>query len=766
MWLTCDCNFFIKLISAIILIFAIVVNGIGNLLDIGDIIETTVHSCYTTEESTTVEESETTTDFITEPTATVATTVESTTKTSTTTTTETTTEPTTKEPTTQCATSPSTTEESTTQPESYLIPQPTVLVFDDQYSVLVVPSEFEGSDVRLAIEPEAEFIDMGDGITGFIGLSEGETYAITVKAIINGKEESSEPVIITVYSPVIPTAPVIESVTSTSVSAKPIENCEYQIRLTNNVAVTEWSDTPVFENLESDLPYYFAVRYKANGYHSAGSEASVTRFTTLPAPTTETTTVTTTEAPTTETTTQKPTTATTKPSTTSTTKTTTRAVTTEAGPYISSAEEISLFVLGGTSLKTALGDIGTVFKAIDSFPDGSYVACGTTPCVDGDFEGLYDSSLNWKTPYSFVAKFTKSGSVEWIKLLGETSSEVLLYDIAVLSNGNIVTVGTVTSQNTGIDSIIYTLSSKGVQLSKNIPTGSGDDFFYSIAATSNGYVVGGKTNSTDGAFEGIPGMSSIVINYDLSNTVLWKRYLNASKSSHIADIDVDDDNNIFFACITTATDGQFAAIEGLIGSYADTVVFKYSYAGDYIWHHVLATTGTDEFDSITADGKGGCLVAGNYTLVSTVIPDGTLQGIHNCGGTDALAIRLDKNGNRLWYKIVSGFLDDFITDVVRTEGGFAVTGYTDSSNREFASIGNSGGTDGFIYFLDVNGTGIEVISQAGSGDDAALCLAYSEQENELLIAGRTKSSDGSFADKNPYTNSMVGYIGRYKTTIG
>ncbi len=765
MWLTCDCNFFIKLISAIILIFAIVVNGVGNLLGLGDIIETTVHSCYTTEESTTVEESELTTDFIPEPSATVATTGESTTKTSTTTTAETTTEPATKEPTTQSTTSPSTTEESTTQPESYLIPQPTVLVFDDQYSVLVVPSEFEGDNVSLAIEPEAEFIDMGDGMTGFIGLSEGETYTITVKAVINGKEESSKPIVITIYSPVIPDAPVIDSVTSTSVSAKPIENCEYQIRLTNNVAVTEWSDTPVFENLESDLPYYFAVRYKANGYHAAGSEVSSTKFTTLPAPTTEATTVTTTSAPTTESTTAAPTTSTTGPSTTSTTKSTTKAVTTEAGPYISSAEEISLSVLGGTSLKTAIGDIGTVFKAIDSFPDGSYVACGTTPCVDGDFEGLYDSSLNWKTPYSFVAKFTKSGSVEWITLLGESSSEVLLYDIAVLSNGNIVTVGTVTSQITGIDGVIYTLSSKGVQLSKNTPTGSGDDFFYSVAATSNGYVAGGKTNSIDGAFEGIPGMSSIVINYDLNNTVLWKRYFNASKSSHIAGIDVDDNNNIFLACITTATDGQFSAFEGLIGGYADTVILKYSYAGDYIWHHVIATTGTDEFDSIAADGKGGCVVAGNYTLVSTVVPDGTLEGIHNCGGTDALAIRLDKNGNRLWYKIISGFLDDFITDIVRTEGGFAVTGHTTSINREFASIGNMGGTDGFVYFLDVNGTGIEVLSQAGSADDAALCIAYSESENELLIAGRTKSSDGSFADKNSYTNSMVGYIGRYKITV-
>lgn len=784
MWLTCDCNFFIKLISLIILIFAIIVNGIGNLLGIGDIIETTVHPCYTTEESTTLEETELTTDFVTEPSATVATTAEDTTKA---TTVPVTTEPsTTKAPTTAEAsttkapteeesttatetttqpesTTEATTQEPTTQPVSYLIPQPTVLVYDDQYSVLVVPPEVDGCEISLAIEPEAQYMDYGGGMTGFVGLTEGETYSITATGIIDGKEESSKPIVITVYSPVIPPAPVLESVTSTSVSVKPIENCEYQLTLTNNVAVVEWSDSPVFENLESNLPYNVVVRYKANGYHAEGTQTSSLRVTTLPAPTTEATTVTTTAEPTTTTT--KPTT--TKPSTTKTTTSTTAPVTTEGGPYVSAAEEISLAIFGGSSGS----NIGTVIRSMDVLSDGSYVACGTTASTSGDFDGLYDSSLSWKTPFSFVAKFTKSGAIEWIKLYGDSSASVLLYDLAVLSDGNIVAVGTYEypstyTQKGGIDAVAVTLSSKGVQLSKTNHVGSGDDFFYSVAATSNGYVVGGKTTSTDGAFEGIPGMSAIVINFDLDNTVLWKRYFNASKSSHIADIDVDDDNNIFLACVTTATDGQFEAFEGLIGSYADTVILKYSYAGDYQWHHVLATSGTDEFDSIAADGKGGCIIAGNYTLVSTVTPDGTLEGIHNCGSTDALAIRLDKNGNRLWYKIISGFYDDFITDIVRTEGGFAVTGYTTSANREFAPVGNQGGTDGFIYLLDVNGTGIEVITQAGSSDDAALCLAYSESENELLIAGRTTSSDGSFTDKNSYGNSTVGYIGRYKITVG
>lgn len=810
MWLTCDCNFFIKLISVIILIFAIVVNGIGNLLGFGDIIETKPHSCYTstvTEESTTIAETETTTDFATEPSATVAPTQESTAAVTTAPTEQekttdaelsstearSTTEASTQAPTTAVPTvpgptfgppviikptptqtpttteAPATTEATTaettteaptaTEPDISVIPQPTVLVYDDQYSILVIPPTVDGCEITLAIEPEAQYMDMGNGLTGFVGVTPGTTYSITACGTVDGVNETSKPVVVTVYSPVIPEKPVLKSVTQNSISVEYNEKCEYRLVHIQYGLVVDWSDTTDFDNLLPNSDYVVYARYKATDFHAQGNETVYLNIKTLAVPTT---------AATTQPTTAAPTTTTTQPSTTKKTtavKTTAKPTTTEGGPYVNAASEIALAIFGGSS-----NSIGTIIRSMETLSDGSYVACGTTASTDGDFEGLYDSSLGWKTPFSFVAKFTKAGTVEWIKLYGDSSATVSLYDTAVLSDGNIVAVGTYTYPSTytekgGSDAVIITLSPKGAELSKDFHIGTGDDFFYCVSATSDGYAVGGKTTSTDGAFVGIPGMSAIVINFNSNNEVLWKHYFNGSKSSSINGIDVDDDGNIFLACVTTATDGQFAAFEGLMGSYADTVIMKFNYAGEYQWHHVLATSGSDEFDSVAADGKGGCLVAGNYTLVSAVTPDGTLAGIHNCGDTDALAIRLNKNGERQWYKIVSGFYDDYITDVVRTDGGFAVTGYTTSSNREFVSVGNKGGTDGFIYFLNVNGTAVEVLSQAGSGDDAALCLAYSDSSRELLIAGRTASTDGSFADKNTYTDGFVGYVGRYKITL-
>lgn len=841
MWLTCDCNFFVKLISLFILIFAIVVNGIGNFLGLGDLIVTEPHSCYTTtvtEEATTVPsttEPVTVQPTTTEPHATTApteaTTAAPTTETTvnttsatvaptvteapsevetaapttqvptthapttvitttevptvpgptfgppvivdpTTTPAPTTTEAPTQTPTTQIPTTQEpttqepTTQEPTTEPERvYLIPQPQVTVFDDVYSILVVPPVVEGSEITLSIEPEAEYVDYGNGMQGFIGVIPGTTYTITAHGVVDGVEESSKPVVVTVYDPVTPATPVIKSVTHNSITVEYDERCEYRLISAVYGVIADWGDKVHFENLDSEIQHTVEARYKTTETHMSSNEETNRAWVivkTLPAPATTaapTTAITTTAAPTTA----RPTT--TRPSTTRrTTVSTTKAPTTEGGPYIDDASEIAIAVFGGNS-----GNIETVIKGIDATRDGGYITCGTTASTDGDFSGLYHSLYNWQAPFSFVAKFSRAGTVEWIKLYGDPSATVSLYDVAVLGDGNIVAVGVRTVPSNygsmgGNDAMIIKLSSSGRELSKDYHIGSKDDFFYCVTATPDGYAVGGKTNSDDGAFTGVRDISSIVINFNNNNEVLWKHYFNGSKSSSINGIASDDEGNIFLACVTTATDGQFASFSGLFGSYSDTVIMKFNRYGEYQWNHVIASSGSDEFDSIAADGKGGCVVAGNYTLISTVTPDGTLTGIHNCGDTDAVAFRLNREGKRQWYKIVSGFKADYITDVVRTDGGFALTGYTNSSNREFATIGNKGGTDGFVSFIDVNGTMIGSLSQAGFGNDAALCLAYSGSNHELLVAGKTVSTDGSFEEKNPYTGT-VGYVGRYKIAL-
>lgn len=449
-----------------------------------------------------------------------------------------------------------------------------------------------------------------------------------------------------------------------------------------------------------------------------------------------------------------------KPGATIKTTTTTEASTFDESSLVA---PMSISLFGGTG--------NDVIRGIDSIPGGGYVICGTTTSINGKFAGLASSS--WVGPFSFVAKVSKNADILWLVVFGSNSGSVTLEDVAVLSDGNIVAVGNskayeysttpdVDELELTSEGIILTLSpSKGALISRKSFGGKGTDLFNCISATSTGYVIGGKTDSHDGYFKGLTGVNAFVMNFDNSGNVRWEKYLRGSKGGSVEDIDTDSDNNIFFTCITASKDGDFAAFDGLMGGYVDTVVVKYDSNGNYIWDYVIASSGRDQFTSITADGIGGCVVGGNYENVSGAPNDGTLADIHNCGGIDAVIFRIGSNGQLAWSKLQSGLDNDYITDVEVIGGGFVISGYSASANRDFEPISNLGGYDSFVLFLDKSGTTVDLFSHSGSKDDiyAGVCAGVS---GDVLAVGRTKSTDEAFNGMNSGTG-FTAFMVKYKT---
>lgn len=486
-----------------------------------------------------------------------------------------------------------------------------------------------------------------------------------------------------------------------------------------------------------------------------------TQTTTEPVTTQPSTTQEVTTAPTTTTTTTTSTTITTtkKPITTTTTKPTT----TESGPFIQTAEAVSLSLFGGKS--------SDIFRGVAATPDGGFIACGTTSSTNGDFTGLYQSK--WKGPFSFIAKFTSDGTLKWVKTVGSTSAAIFLEDVAVLDSGVIVAAGyteakeyAANSESSGTyEAIIIKFSSTGNVINKKSFGGKNADMFYCIDATENGFVVGGISYSTDGDFSDLTASSAILMNLDTDYNILWKKHLCGNKNSSFDDVSVDKDGNIFASCLTSATSGDFAEFEGLFGGYRDTVVLKYDSEGNLEWHYVIATSGRDEFGAVEADDKGGCAVAGYYELMMSQIVDGTLSELHHYGGIDAVVIRLNDEGEPRWMQTFAGFKDDFITDIAKTEGGFAVSGYSTSDNRVFVLVGNKGGNDGFAGFVANSGEIINVVAQGGTGEDIASNVACADN-GKVLVLGKTKSADNSFAENTFTTSEYTGYVVLCEVTAG
>lgn len=496
-------------------------------------------------------------------------------------------------------------------------------------------------------------------------------------------------------------------------------------------------------------------------YPSEQTTEKETTSTTVTEPTTETTT---------ETTTEKETTSSTIPTsaegTTTGTVVTTRPTTTrEFGPKVESAVQTGFASFGGANTDT--------FTDVEATADGGFVACGVTTSTDGSFKNVPEDS--WSEAYGYVAKFDKDMNLVWIKAIGSEYASVRVEALAVLSDGGIVAVGYTSAQDYATDkenegsleAFVIKYSSSGVLLEKKIFGGKNNDMFMCVDALGSGFVVGGKTNSTSGSFAGNTANNNsngVLIAFDSECNVSATEYLTGNYGSCVDGVATDAKGNVFITCITAASTGSFAGI-GMGKGYVDTAVFKYNSALERQWGFAVATSGRDNFKAIVADEKGGCVVAGNYELVSTYMPDGTFENLHNCGGVDAVAVRINSDGTKRWETSVAGFHDDFINDVAMlSNGGFAFAGYTSSANRDFASIGNKGQSDAFTAFITPAGNLAAVEGNGGARKEMATCVTYTSN-GKLIVLGKTTSADGDFEGMNTHlSDAFVNLFGDAFTT--
>ncbi len=427
-------------------------------------------------------------------------------------------------------------------------------------------------------------------------------------------------------------------------------------------------------------------------------------------------------------------------------------------------ESVRYGISGNDPAVTLFGGNGSdIYRAIEPSGDGGYFACGTTTSTTGAFAGRFENG--WLLPYSFISKLDSNGKTEWIKTIGSKTVGIYINDIAVLSDGNIIAVGyqsisdvAMLEELGGSQAVIYKLSGKdGSVIDQRTFGGKKADLFNCVAKTTKGFAVGGKTASTDGDFEGYSENSAILFHFSTDFNILWKKSFSGSNGGSVDGISADNLGNIFVSCTTNSTDGDFTSFKGLMGGYIDTVIMKFNHSGTRQWYYVIASSGRDEFRAVQADGSGGCIVGGHYELFTTTVPDGTLSDIHNCGGTDALLFSIGTYGTLSWTKVLSGYGNDYITDIAKGSKGYAVTGYTTSSNREFASMGNLGETDGFVCYVNSSGVTLSMNAQAGTSEDSASCVACIGAS--YVVAGKTKSDNGSFAEHSGSGN--MGYTAKY-----
>ncbi len=379
--------------------------------------------------------------------------------------------------------------------------------------------------------------------------------------------------------------------------------------------------------------------------------------------------------------------------------------------------------------------------------DGGTVATGVTT----------DDSIG----NGVVVKYNEKGKQQWSDTIA--GNNLVTFDgITVLKDGSIIVVGsTLATDLTTPDNYVCDTTVEGVVVKYNkngerqwlkIIGGSGSDIIYAVEATPDGgFVIGGKSTSKDGHFSdlGDKTTKAFVMKFDKDcNNIQWKNCLAGTIHCAVKGIAVNPSGEIFATMENNNTNGDFAQFN-LPGTRRMAVVAKFSTTGKMAWAKPLYESGLTNMHGITYTDDGGCIVAGQYSIAAKEGNIYSFKKIYNggTGGTyDGIIVKFKADGSTAWITPLIGFESDYITDITRISNGYAVCGYSASTNRDFQGLGK-GDYDAFIYTLDKYGKTEKLHTFGGSSPDLARTICASG--DMLYVGGSTNSTDGAFEGLTP-----------------
>ena len=406
-----------------------------------------------------------------------------------------------------------------------------------------------------------------------------------------------------------------------------------------------------------------------------------------------------------------------------------------------------------------------LFQSTDMTSDGA-VSVGNTLLNSSGKVQEFSSAL--------LVKFNEKGKRAWSDVL--SADDMTGYnDVAVLKDGSVIAVGYTVGENIvpdsqykckgSVEGVMVKYSAKGERLWTKLFGGSGGDEIYCVAAAPDGgYVMGGSTTSKDFDLKNTSSAENkaFVAKYNADGNLQWVKTMGGSKNCTTEDVAVSDQGIIFASIQALCIDGDMATFKGPSAGHRYTVAVKYNPDGTEGWKKCFYDEGNVLLNSICTGNDSGCVLAGYYS--SRVEGNkGTFKGIYNGGqpGTyDGAVIKLDGNGTKVWLTPIIGFQSDYLTGISKVNGGYAVTGYTTSTNRDFAFT-NKGEYDGYVYVISNYGKLQASTSFAGSEVDRA--LGISSNGTDVFVCGASTSADGSFADCDYKSNGTdsIGFLFKF-----
>jgi hypothetical protein len=381
---------------------------------------------------------------------------------------------------------------------------------------------------------------------------------------------------------------------------------------------------------------------------------------------------------------------------------------------------------GAIQWKKSLGGSGNDYaQSIKQTSDGGYIVAGETSSNDGDVTGNHGLNDCW------VVKLDPSGNITWQKTLGGTGSDFAEDIIQTTDGGYIMEGGTtsndgdVSGNHGGLDYWVVKLTAAGNISWQKCLGGTGYDYAYSIKQTSDGgYIVAGDVNSNDGDVSGNHGSFDYwIVKLDAAGNITWKKIMGGTGEEDARDIQQTTDGGYIIAGFSNSIDGD---VTGNHGDF-DYWIVKINAAGNISWQKSLGGSQSDAAHSIKQTSDGGYVVGGDE--YST---DGDVTGNH--GNYDYWVIKLDNLGALLWQKTLGGTSNEYAYSLqVTSDGGFLISGYTQSNNGDVTNNHQTTGFRGLWDYWTVK------LSPEGLLPLTLLSFNAMKQQNDVLMQWQTTS---------------------------
>ncbi|WDC84978.1 hypothetical protein PL321_05365 [Caloramator sp. mosi_1] len=242
-----------------------------------------------------------------------------------------------------------------------------------------------------------------------------------------------------------------------------------------------------------------------------------------------------------------------------------------------------------------------------------YLVIGYSNSEDGDLSGLNKGEYD-----GIVIKLDREGNIEWKSSFGGSRWDKFYSAIEV--TGGYIVVGYTESKDKdlkglkilGQEGIIVKYDTDGKVLWSKSFGGDGDDDIFSICKIEDGFVIVGKTNSSDKDFESqryYGNYDAFISRLDFNGNVKWTRTFGGSEEDVFTSLFNKNDYGLVVVGYTESKDGE---LEGLNSGNMDALTVKYDLDGNLIWKNVYGKDGDDIFSSaVYCDFYG--FVAVGYT---------------------------------------------------------------------------------------------------------------------------------------------------------